>query len=67
MIAAQAKNKDQKPMIGLYTFGCMWCFLVLEGKEYAKTKNFDATQDDIYEIVKMLKWAKKYILSLINK
>ncbi|MDX2303898.1 MAG: hypothetical protein NW226_13915 [Microscillaceae bacterium] len=62
MLTAQAKNEAYHiPIYGLYTIGRNWYFVVLERKEYAVSRQFDATEDDIWQIVAILKKAKLYI------
>jgi len=61
MLVAQELNIDQKPIYGVYVVGRNWFFLVLCGKEYAISKGHNALEDDIYEIVKLLKHLKTII------
>lgn len=59
MLAAQAKNKEDKILYGLYVVGRMWFFVGLYEKKYVVSRAFDATQiDDVEMIVKMLKFLK---------
>jgi len=63
MLAAQAKNKALNlPIYGLYTIGQNWFFLLLKGKEYAVSRQFDSTdQDDLKQIINMLQFVKQRI------
>jgi hypothetical protein len=62
MIVAQVTNADDKPIYGLYVRGEFWIFVVLEGKKYAESKTFNATEpDDLKHIVQALFWVKNYI------
>jgi hypothetical protein len=61
MLAAQMLNSDGKPMYGCYIVGRNWFFIVLEGSNYAASSAFDATQDDIFQIVAILKAMKKRV------
>ncbi|MCU0445059.1 MAG: hypothetical protein MUE85_09085 [Microscillaceae bacterium] len=62
MLVAQAKNESfDIPIFGLYTIGRFWFFVVLQAKEYAVSRAFDATEDDVWQIVKILKKVKLYI------
>lgn len=59
MLAAQAKNQEDKTLYGLYVVGRMWFFVGLYEKRYAISRAFDATQvKDLDAIVKMLKFVK---------
>lgn len=62
MLTAQAKNEAYRiPIYGLYTIGRFWFFVILDRKEYSVSRAFDATEDDIWQIVAILKKAKLYI------
>ncbi|TAE15305.1 MAG: hypothetical protein EAZ95_08900 [Bacteroidetes bacterium] len=59
MLAAQAKNDEDKPLYGLYVVGRMWFFVALYEKEYAVSRAFDSTQEkELDRIVQMLKFVK---------
>ncbi len=59
MIAAQAMNNEpDQALYGCYIIGRNWFFVVLEGKDYAVSLAYDATQDDIFDIVGILKKIK---------
>jgi hypothetical protein len=62
MLTAQAKNEAYHlPIYGLYTIGRNWYFVALDDKEYAVSRQFDATEDDVWQIVAILKKTKLYI------
>ncbi|MDX2306316.1 MAG: hypothetical protein NW226_26140 [Microscillaceae bacterium] len=62
MLTAQAKNEAfHIPIYGLYTIGRFWFFVMLNDKEYSVSRAFDATEDDVWQIVAILKKAKLYI------
>jgi hypothetical protein len=63
MIAAQEVNQTaEKPLYGIYIIGRLWFFVVLEGKEYAVSRAYDATQtDDLTAMVEILYGVKEYI------
>jgi hypothetical protein len=62
MFTAQAKNEDLNlPIYGLYTIGRNWYFVLLQNKQYAVSRQFDATEDDVWQIVTILKKTKLYI------
>ncbi len=62
MLTAQTKNEVfHLPIYGLYTIGRFWFFVALDGKEYALSKAFDATENDVWQILAILKKTKLYI------
>ncbi|MFN0203776.1 MAG: hypothetical protein ACKVTZ_19770 [Bacteroidia bacterium] len=61
MLVAQTKNEDGLPIYGGYVKGANWYFMALDGKKYAKTLGYDATQEDIFDIFKILKKLKTII------
>ncbi len=61
MLVAQELNNNQRPIYGVVVKGEKWQFLVLHGQEYAISKSFNSTDDDIFEIVKLLKHLKTII------
>jgi hypothetical protein len=61
MLAAQTLNGSDDAMYGCYIVGRNWFFIVLEGRNYAVSSSFDASQDDIFQIVAILKAIKKHV------
>lgn len=61
MLAASTLNADGKPIYGCYIVGRNWFFIVLEGRNYAVSDTFVATQDDIFQIVAILKTIKHHV------
>ena len=61
MLVVQADENGQKPIYGLYIVGLIWNFMVLDGKEYCISKNYDASNPEIFEIFGMLKALKHLI------
>jgi hypothetical protein len=63
MLAAQAKNNGLNlPIYGMYNIGQLWFFVVLQNKEYAVSKAFDATdKDDLKQIINLLQYVKAHI------
>jgi hypothetical protein len=61
LIALQALNEGERPIYGVYVLGQFWYFVVLQEKEYATGNAFDATQDDLLQVVSMLKQIKQQI------
>ena len=45
MVAAQIQNADEKPILGCYVSGRNWFFVVLDGKKYAVSNAFNATDE----------------------
>jgi hypothetical protein len=55
-LIAQEKNKNGKPLYGLTIVGRDWHFVVMEGKKYAVSRTFDATQkEDLLKIIAILR------------
>jgi len=67
MFAAQELNSNLRPLYGVYVVGKIWYFMVLQGKEYAITKAYQAIDDDIYDIVKLLKHLKTIIEEFVKQ
>ncbi len=61
MLVVQADNNGTKPVYGLYIVGLIWNFMVLNGKEYCISQNYDASREEIFDIFRMLK-ALKHII-----
>jgi len=61
MLVAQELNNNTKPVYGVVVKGKIWEFMVLKGKEYAISNSYKATDEEIYEIVKLLKHLKTII------
>jgi hypothetical protein len=65
MITSQALNEKEMPILGVYIIGRNWFFVVLEGKKYAVSKEFDATDEDIYPIFAILQKSKEIMLRYV--
>lgn len=63
MLTAQAKNNGLNlPIYGLYNIGQNWFFVILVGKEYTVSRQFDATnKDDLKQIINALQYVKAHI------
>jgi len=61
MLVAQELNNDKKNIYGVVVKGKMWEFMVLQGKQYAISKSYNSSDEEIYEIVKLLKHLKTII------
>jgi len=66
MLVAQELNNNTKPILGVVVKGKDWYFMVLQGKEYAISKSYKATDEEIFEIVKLLKHLKSIIEIYVN-
>lgn len=67
MLVGQVKNGGNKPIYGCYVVGRLWYFMVLNGKEFAISKSFSADDEDIFEIVKILKALRDILFEKINR
>jgi hypothetical protein len=64
MLIAQALNNDQKPIYGTWLVGSIWWFSTLVGKEYTKSRKYDASQEkDLLQIILILRKLKRLILN----
>jgi hypothetical protein len=62
MIVGQVQNADDKPIFGLYIIGQNWYFVALNGKEYAVSTAYLASdQKSLNKIMQALHWIKKHI------
>jgi len=61
MLVAQELNNNQKPVYGVYVVGRNWFFMILQGKEYAISNAYKATDEELFEIIKLLKHLKSII------
>lgn len=66
LLAAQVNNEGKFPMYGCYVVGRNWFFMVLDGKSYDVSRAFDASQEDIYDIISILRKIKDYIEDWID-
>jgi hypothetical protein len=67
MLAAQALNKNGKPIYGAYLLGREWIFCILQGNKMVQSQSYLATDEkgltDIFMIMKNL---KKIIAAQLN-
>ncbi len=66
LLAAQHRNEQDFPLYGCYVVGRNWFFMVLKGSEYALTNALNASDEDIFKIVTMLRQVKKNINQVLN-
>ncbi|MCU0426050.1 MAG: hypothetical protein MUF71_10540 [Candidatus Kapabacteria bacterium] len=66
MVAATSLNSSlPHTLYGGYVIGRQWFFLILSGDSYSISKGFDASQNDVFQIVAILKRAKEYIEEIL--
>ncbi|MCU0450643.1 MAG: hypothetical protein MUC97_12515 [Bernardetiaceae bacterium] len=61
MLVARELNGQQKPVYGLYVVGLIWNFMVLNGQQYCISRNYDASNEDIYDIFRLMKGLKTIV------
>jgi hypothetical protein len=61
MLVAREQNNNDKPIYGLYIVGLIWNFMILNGSEYCISKNYDSSQEEIFDIFRMMKGLKVII------
>jgi hypothetical protein len=61
MLVAQAKNEGKMPVYGSYVLRRSWFFVILNGKEYAVSNAYNASDDDIYTVIAILRKVKEYV------
>ena len=66
MLAAQQINQDHNPIYGCYIIGRSWYFMVLVGQEYAISNVFTCTDEELYDIFRILKGLRKGIQLLTD-
>lgn len=66
MLVGQQQNGNEQPVYGCYVVGRLWYFMVLKGKEYAISKDFSASQEDIFSIVSVLAALRTILLKRIG-
>ncbi len=65
-VAQHLNNEPDEPIYGCYIVGRNWFFVVLQGKEYAVSDAYVATQADLFDIVAILKKVKILFEKKIN-
>ena len=62
MLVGQAKNDNlEEPIYGCYVIGQNWYFLVLENKNYTIASPFATTNEEVFDVFKVLKAMKTII------
>ncbi|MDM8530122.1 hypothetical protein QUF63_03060 [Anaerolineales bacterium HSG25] len=67
MLVAQELNQHQYPVYGCYVLGRNWFFMTLKERDYAISRAYDVTQDDIFEAFALLKGLRIMIEQWVNK
>jgi len=62
MLVSQTLNNNEKPVYGIYIVGFQWTFVVLHKHEWCETKTYNADDDEILDILRILKTLKDIIL-----
>ena len=61
MLVGQSLNQDELPIYGCYVIGNDWHFMTLEGKKFAKSIDYSALSDEIFDIYRILKVLKEIV------
>ncbi len=67
LLAAQTINNDGQTLYGCYVVGRNWFFITLDGKDYAESLAYDATQDDILDIYRIIKSLKTIVEERLHR
>jgi len=67
MLVAQELNQATHPIYGAYIVGDIWQFILLQGREYSLSTPFVATTDGLFDIFRILKVVKQYIIELTSQ
>jgi hypothetical protein len=67
MLVAQELNEHQFPIYGCYVRGRNWRFMTLQGHEYATSDSYVATQEQIFDILRILKVLKQIIIERVTQ
>ena len=67
MLAARELNPGKHPIYGMYVIAEKWHFMILQESEYAISKGFLADDEEIFEIVKILKALKVMLIEIAKQ
>ncbi|MDM8551591.1 hypothetical protein QUF72_16005 [Desulfobacterales bacterium HSG2] len=67
MLVAQELNEHTHPVYGCYTVGRNWFFMMLQEREYAISRVYPATNDDVFDIFRILKALKQIINNIVER
>ncbi|MFN0201188.1 MAG: hypothetical protein ACKVTZ_06695 [Bacteroidia bacterium] len=65
MATAQVLNQNEHPILGSYIIGRNWFFVVLAGNCYCKSREYDASSEDIFQIFAILQKSKEIIQGFV--
>lgn len=69
MLAADTKNRERGldlPLYGTYIIGRLFFFVYFYKNQYARSRAYDATQEDIRDVFFILKEVKRYVEEVAN-
>ena len=66
MLAGQALNNNGLPIYGCHVIGVNWYFMILQGKEYAMSRNYSALTGEIFDILRILKVLKAMVAERVK-
>jgi len=66
MLVAQELNQRQRPIYGTHIIGREWFFMVLEGQQYCISRDYSATQEQLFDIYRILQGLKQIITRQIQ-
>jgi hypothetical protein len=66
MLAGQVLNNNELPMYGCHVIGVDWYFMVLQGKQYAMSRNYSALTSEIFDIFRTLKVLKMMVAERVK-
>jgi hypothetical protein len=64
MLAAQELNEHQYPVYGCYVVGDVWRFMLLQEREYCLSAAYSATGDGLFDIFRILKIVKQFVIKV---
>ncbi len=67
MLVAQELNAHKFPIYGCHVVGRNWFFVVLEGRKYAESNQYSASDEGLFKIFSILQQAKAIIANLTKK
>ena len=67
MLVSQVLNFNSTPTYGCWIAGSNWYFLVLEDRNYAISRGFNGTTDDIFEIYRILQVLKSIVIKITTQ
>ncbi|MDX2304523.1 MAG: hypothetical protein NW226_17075 [Microscillaceae bacterium] len=66
MLVAQTLNQNNQAIYGCYVIGKLWHFIALEGKEYAISSGLLCTNEEVFDIFRVIKGLKFLIEQQLN-